>query len=93
MFLTEAAKVFGTHNVRSGLIVGLESMEDTLKGVRAICETGAMPMLSPYIPYGNIGTWPKLEFLIEVKEKTEEILKKYGIPLAPLCPMCKHNTI
>lgn len=92
-FLTEAVKVFGTQNVRSGLIVGLESLEDTLKGVRAICETGAMPMLSPYVKYGDIGENPTLELLIEAKEKTDIILKEFGIPLAPLCSKCRHNTI
>lgn len=54
-FLKLASKIFGTKNVRSGLIVGLESKEDTLKAVEEICKCGCMPMLSPYIPYNGIG--------------------------------------
>ena len=93
IFLKLASKIFGTENVRSGLIVGLESKEDTLNAVEEICKCGCMPMLSPYIPYNGIGDYPSSEFLIEVYEKTEEILNKYNIPMAPLCKKCKHNTL
>ena len=92
-FLKCASSVFGCDNVRSGLIVGLEPMEDTLKGIEAICKAGCMPMLSPYIPYKNIGSFPSEEFLFELKEKADKILEKYSIKLAPLCPKCKHNTL
>ena len=93
LFLKLASKIFGTTNVRSGLIVGLEPMQDTLDAVEEICKCGCMPMLSPYIPYKGIGDFPTAEFLIETLEKTNEILSKYNISLAPLCKMCKHNTI
>ena len=92
-FLQLASKIFGTENVRSGLIVGLESKEDTLKAVEEICKCGCMPMLSPYIPYNGIGNYPTAQFLIDVYEETNKILKKYNIPLAPLCKKCKHNTL
>jgi biotin synthase-related radical SAM superfamily protein len=92
-FLKIASKVFGTKNVRSGLIVGLESKEDTLKAVEEICKCGCMPMLSPYIPYNDIGDYPSAEFLIDIYKETERIIKKYNIPLAPLCEKCKHNTL
>ena len=92
-FLKLAGKIFGTENVRSGLIVGLESKEDTLKAVEEICKCGCMPMLSPYIPYNGIGNYPTAQFLIDVYEETIKILKKYNIPLAPLCAKCRHNTL
>lgn len=93
-FLSLASKEFGTENVRSGLIVGLESKEDTLKAVTEICKCGCMPMLSPYIPYNGIGGgYPSVDFLIDVYNNTEKILKVYNIPLAPLCKKCKHNTL
>ena len=92
-FLKLASQIFGTKKVRSGLIVGLESKEDTLQAVEAICKCGCMPMLSPYIPYNGIGNYPTAEFLIDVYNDTEKILNKYNIPLAPLCKKCKHNTL
>ena len=92
-FLECASEIYGTENVRSGLIVGLEPLKDTLRAVEEICKTGCMPMLSPYIPYNNIGKFPTVEFLLKAKEKTDEILEKYNIPLAPLCKKCKHNTL
>ena len=33
------------------------------------------------------------EAMLKAKEKTDEILEKYNIPLAPLCSKCKHNTL
>ena len=92
-FLKLASKVFGKYNVRSGLIVGLEPKEDTLKGVEQICKCGCMPMLSPYVPYNGIGKYPTADFLIDIYKETEKILKKYNLPLAPLCEKCKHNTL
>lgn len=92
-FLTLAGKIFGATKVRSGLIVGLESKEDTLKAVEEICKCGVMPMLSPYIPYNNIGSFPKTEFLIDVLEESKKIIKKYDLELAPTCKYCKHNTL
>lgn len=92
-FLKLASKVFGKEHVRSGLIVGLESMEHTLTAVKKICKCGCMPMLSPYIPFNNIGDYPSADFLIETLEKTQKLLTKYNIPLAPLCEKCKHNTL
>ena len=92
-FLECASEIFGTTAVRSGLIVGLEPIEDTLQAVELICKAGCMPMLSPYIPYNNIGKFPSVDFLLKAKEKTDEILTKYNIPLAPLCKKCKHNTL
>ena len=76
-----------------GLIVGLESKEDTLEAVTKICKCGCMPMLSPYIPYNGIGGYPSVNFLIDVYNNTKKILKVYNIPLAPLCKKCKHNTL
>lgn len=92
-FLKLASKILGTKNVRSGLIVGLESKNDTLKAVEEICKCNCMPMLSPYIPYNNIGDYPTSQFLMDIYEETEKILQNYNIPLAPLCDKCKHNTL
>ncbi len=92
-FLKLASKVFGKENVRSGLIVGLESIKQTLTAVKKICKCGCMPMLSPYIPYNNIGDYPSADFLIETLDKTQKLLNIYNTPLAPLCKKCRHNTL
>lgn len=92
-FLKIASEIFGSQNVRSGLIVGLESKKDTLKAVEEICKCGCMPMLSPYIPYNNIGHYPSAAFLYDVYKKTKKIINKYNLNLAPLCAKCRHNTI
>ena len=92
-FLQIACGIFGTHNVRSGLIVGLESKQDTLKAVEEICKCGCMPMLSPYIPYNNIGNYPSADFLYDVHKKSRKIIDKYNLNLAPLCAKCRHNTL
>ncbi len=92
-FLKIASEIFGSQNVRSGLIVGLESKKDTLKAVEKICECGCMPMLSPYIPYNNIGNYPSAKFLYNVYKKSKKIIDSYNLNLAPLCTKCRHNTL
>ena len=92
-FLSLASKIFGTNYVRSGLIVGLEPLEDTLRAVEEICKCGSMPMLSPYMPYKNIGKAPSTKLLLETYKETQKILDQYNCPLAPTCPMCRHNTL
>lgn len=49
-FLEDAAAVLGPGRVRSMLMVGLEPMESTLAGVRALLERGCVPVLSPFLP-------------------------------------------
>ncbi len=96
-FLEEAVNVLGTGRVRSLLIVGLESMENTLKGVQALAERGCEPVLSPFRPdpstkLKNVPP-PSVEFLIEAYEKAVEIANKYDSKLGPSCIPCQHNTI
>lgn len=49
-FLEFAAGVLGPGRVRSMLMVGLEPMESTLEGVRALLDRGCVPVLSPFLP-------------------------------------------
>jgi len=92
-FLEIATKIFGGRNVRSGLIVGLENFDDTISAVERVCQIGCMPMLSPYIPYNEIGTFPNADDLIKTLDKAEKIAKKYNVSIAPLCKKCRHNTL
>ncbi len=92
-FLETAVKVFGKDKVRSLLIVGIEPLEETLKGVEKLAKIGVNPVLSPLFPYGEANFPPKADLFIEAKEKSEEICKKYKIKMGPLCKPCTHNVL
>ncbi len=97
-FIEKAVPIFGEGNVRSLLMVGLESIEDTLKGVQALAERGCDPVLSPFRP--DVSTPmkdempPTVEYLREVYERSREIVDKYSeVKLGPRCIPCHHNTL
>lgn len=92
-FIELAVKIFGIGNVRSCIIIGLESIEDSLKAVDKLCSLGCMPVLSPYIPNDNESHKPTPEFMREVLLSAKEIADKYNMELGPKCDSCKHNTI
>ena len=93
IFIEQAVKIFGINHVRSMLIVGLESLEDTLEGVEKLAQRGCNPVLSPLFPYGQANTSPNAELFIAAKEQSEQICEKYGIKMGPLCAPCTHNTL
>ena len=92
-FLELAVKIFGKDNVRSLLIVGIEPLEETLKGVEKLAKIGCNPVLSPLFPYGEANFPPNSDLFIEAKEKSEEICKRYNIKMGPICDPCKHNVL
>lgn len=92
-FLELAVKIFGKDRVRSLLIVGIEPLEDTLKGVENLAKIGVNPVLSPLFPYGECNFPPKADLFIEAKEKAEAICKKYKVKMGPLCKACTHNVL
>ena len=92
-FIEEAIKVFGVGYVRSAFIVGLEPLEDTLKGVELLAKRGCIPVLSPLYPYGEAQGDTSAKIFSEARIKSEEICAKYGIPMGPLCVPCAHNSI
>lgn len=87
----------GEHRVRSMLMVGLEPMEDTLAGVRAIAERGAVPVLSPFRPDASTPLAdhrpPTAAFMQEVYLRAREITNDLSVPLGPGCIPCSHNTL
>ena len=93
LFIEEAVNIFGVGNVRSCLIIGLESKDDTLNAVEDLSKRGCMPVLSPLVPYNVQYDRPTPEYMEEILEMSEEIVKKYEMELGPKCNMCKHNTI
>ncbi|MDR1467432.1 MAG: hypothetical protein LBI55_03345 [Oscillospiraceae bacterium] len=92
-FIEQAVEIFGVNHVRSVLIVGLESLEETLKGVEKLAQRGCNPVLSPLFPYGEANIPPNAELFILAKTKSEKICEKYGIKMGPLCGPCVHNTL
>jgi hypothetical protein len=96
--IAEAVEVFGLGSVRSLLLVGLEPLEDTLSGVRALAELGCDPVLSPFRPDPNTplkDTPPASKTLLhEVYKRSREIVDQYpGVLLGPRCITCQHNTL
>lgn len=96
-YLDRASSELGGHRVRSMLMVGLESMDDTLAGVRAIAERGAVPVLSPFRPDASTPLSdrepPTAEFMRETYLRAREITTELGVPLGPGCIPCSHNTL
>ncbi|WP_431818136.1 radical SAM protein [Gordonia jacobaea] len=96
-FIESATDELGPGRARSMLMVGLESIEDTLAGVRAIAERGGTPVLSPFRPDMSTPLKnekpPSAEFMRETFERASEIVSEFGVFLGPDCPPCSHNTL
>lgn len=92
-FIELAVRIFGKNKVRSLLIVGLEPLEETLKGVEKLAKIGCNPVLSPLFPYGEANFPPNADLFISAKEKSEQICAKYNIEMGPLCKPCTHNIL
>lgn len=92
-FIKMAVEIFGVGNVKSCIIVGLESKEDTLKAVELLSQIGCIPVLSPYVPISKKIDVPTPEFMESILLASQEIVSKYNLELGPKCDYCKHNTI
>lgn len=96
-YLERAAGVFGPGRVRSMLMVGLEPMEDTVAGARAIAERGAVPVLSPFRPDPATPLRderpPTAEVLRATYLRCMETVIEVGGKLGPSCIPCSHNTL
>jgi hypothetical protein len=96
-FLESAAEALGPGRVRSMLMVGIESAESTLAGVRAILKRGCVPVLSPFKPDAvtPMARWrpPRAEETLEIYLRATELAAALGGSLGPTCPPCTHNTL
>jgi hypothetical protein len=96
-FFARAVDVFGRGKVRSLILVGLEPLEETLRGVEALASVGCDPVLSPFRPDPHTPLRrlkpPTVELLIQAYERSLEIVDKYGVKLGPRCIPCQHNTV
>jgi radical SAM superfamily enzyme YgiQ (UPF0313 family) len=96
-FIERAARALGPGKVRSMLMVGLEPMESTLAGVRAIAERGGVPVLSPFRPDPSTplrdARPSTFEELRETYLRARDLVTGMGSSLGPGCPPCTHNTV
>ncbi len=92
-----AVKIFGPGRVRSLILVGLEPIEATLRGVEALAKRGCEPVLSPFRPDPSTPMRdqlpPTVEILAEVYQRSVEIAEREGVKLGPRCIPCMHNTL
>jgi hypothetical protein len=96
-FIDDAVSVFGPGRIRSLLMVGLESVDATLAGVRVLAERGCQPVLSPFrpdpaTPMRDVRP-PTVDQLENVYIRAVDIAMHYGIQLGPQCIPCMHNTL
>lgn len=96
-FIRQAVGIFGSKNVRSSLVVGLESEEDTLNGVRELLDCGCLPVLSAFVaaPGTDMANYPApgVEFLLEIVRKAADMAREANLQLGPLCRPCTHNSL
>jgi molybdenum cofactor biosynthesis enzyme MoaA len=96
-FIKEAVKLFGNGKIRSILIVGLEPIDDTLKGVEELAKLGSDIVLSPFVPAENTKLSkfnpPSENDLIEIYKKSKQIADANNVKIAPRCIPCQHNAL
>lgn len=87
----------GNGRVRSLVLVGLEPLEQTLRGVEFLARLGCDPVLSPFRPTAEIPLFdyppPNFELLERTYLEAREITERLGVKLGPRCIPCQHNTL
>lgn len=96
--LKQAVELWGNSgNVKSMVIIGLESEDEILKGIEKLCNIGVQPMLSIFRPMENTALKhllpPTTEYILKLYRKAYTICKKYKIDLGPSCIFCQNNTL
>lgn len=97
-FLDKAVDVFGPGKIRSLLMVGIEPLDDTLRGVEELAKRGVDPVLSPFRPDPATPLRdeqpPSVELQTQAYLKAREIVDRYdGVVLGPRCIPDQHNTL
>lgn len=96
--LKYATKLFGRDgSVRSMVIVGLESTDSLLKGIREFAAAGIQPILSifrplPETPMERLEA-PPMQYLYEVYNEIGAICAEYSLQPGPACVNCQNNTL
>lgn len=84
-------------NVRTALIVGLNSTADLLEGIQLLCENGIQPMLSVFRPMKNTPLEnvvpPSNSALLHTYHAAQAICQAHQLRLGPTCDACKNNML
>jgi hypothetical protein len=97
--IVRAAELLGRSEgrVRSLIIPGLESPEETLEGVEWLASLGCSPVLSPFRPAPDTmlehADPVSVADLRRVLDGTRAIVREHGVLLGPRCVPCQHNTL
>lgn len=96
--LKESTFIWGkTGNVRSMLIVGLESCDSLMNGIETLAKDGIQPILSPFGPHKDTVLKNLIplnsEKLIEVFMKAYHICQQYQLKPGPDNKDCQNNTL
>jgi hypothetical protein len=95
--LVTAVRIFGTGNVQSLLVAGLESYENTLRGVDWLASHGIIPVLSPFRPLSStvLATHPAPDpdDLCKLYFEARRIASDHGMFIGPKCIPCQCNTM
>jgi hypothetical protein len=87
----------GAGRVRSLLLVGLDSEEDTLQAIEFLANLGCDPVLSPFRPTAGTpladAPAPSYELVERVYLEAQAIVERHGVKLGPRCIPCQHNTL
>jgi hypothetical protein len=87
----------GSGRVRSLIIPGLETPEQTLEGVEWLASMGCDPVLSPFRPARGTALAAaqplEPEMLEDVLRRSRAIVREHGVGLGPRCVPCQHNTL
>jgi hypothetical protein len=87
----------GSGRVRSLIIPGLETPEQTLEGIEWLASLGCHPVLSPFRSARDTkleGSPPvSPEVLEHVLTESRRIVARHGVTLGPRCLECQHNTL
>lgn len=97
-FVARAVERLGrTGSVRSLIIGGLETHDETVAGVRQIASLGADPVLSPFRPAERTALEqrrpPHAEDMLRLLADAREVVAAAGVNLGPRCIPCQHNTL
>ena len=93
--LKNAVSIFGTNNVRSALIVGLEPTDSLIKAVEKLCDIQVIPCLSVYRTITDSANTlnPTNEYLKDIYNRCVEIAGKYNMFVGPKCEYCRNNML
>lgn len=83
--------------VRSALVVGIEPLSSTLKGVEVLASRGVAPILSVFRPVDgscmSTSIGPDNTWLYTLYRKASAICASYGLELGPQCRECRNNVL